>query len=89
MMKLLLTAFVLLLPSLALARPPFIGGSCPHGFSRRGTFCVDAHAAIPFPLPPNATCARGWTLSGSYCVPRAGAHAAIPFPLPRQPQNDW
>jgi len=68
-----------LLPLLALTQPlpqpmpPGPGGSCPHGYSRSGSFCVPRQGAQDaIPLPPNATCPHGWLRSGSFCL-RSGS----------------
>src|SRR5262249_40700419 len=53
---------VALLPALALAqplpqpKPPGPGGSCPHGYSASGSFCVPrAGAPDAIPFPPNGS----------------------------------
>jgi hypothetical protein len=75
--KLIATVTVALLPSLALAqalpKPTGPGGSCPHGYTSTGSFCVPREGAQDaIPLPPNGTCPHGWTRSGSYCL-RSGS----------------
>jgi hypothetical protein len=78
-MKLTTIVIVLLLPSFALAqplpqpKPSGPGGSCPHGYTSSGTFCVPREGAQDaVPLPSNGTCPHGWTRSGSYCL-RSGS----------------
>jgi hypothetical protein len=62
-----LTTIIALLPSLALARPlpqhkPLgPGGSCPHGYSSLGSFCMPGEGAQDaIPLPPNGTCPHSY-----------------------------
>jgi hypothetical protein len=53
-------------------RPP-VGGSCPHGYTSSGSYCVPGQGAQDaIPKPPNGTCPWGWTSSGSYCL-RSGS----------------
>ena len=50
-------------------KPPGPGGSCPHGYTSSGSFCVpSAGAQDAIAKPPNGTCPWGWTASGSYCL---------------------
>jgi hypothetical protein len=76
-MKLTTIMIALLAPTLALAeplpqpKPPGPGGSCPHGYTSSGSFCVPskgAQDAIPKPPGPGGTCPWGWTSSGSFCL---------------------
>jgi hypothetical protein len=74
-MKLLLISVLTLVPALAAAQalpqplPPGPGGSCGHGWTRSGSFCVPrAGAQDAIPLPPNGNCPWGWTRSGSFCL---------------------
>jgi hypothetical protein len=54
---------------LPLPVPTGPGGSCAHGWSRSGSFCVPrAGAQDAIPLPANGTCPFGWTRSGSFCL---------------------
>jgi hypothetical protein len=54
-------------------KPPGPGGSCPHGYTSSGSFCVPAQGAQDaVPKPPNGTCPWGWTSSGSFCL-RSGS----------------
>jgi hypothetical protein len=54
-------------------KPQGPGGSCPHGYTLSGLFCVPAqHAQDAIAKPPNGTCPFGWTSSGSYCL-RSGS----------------
>jgi hypothetical protein len=78
-MKLITTAIMVLLPTLALAqplpvpRPQGPGGSCGHGYTTSGSFCVpSAGAQDAVPKPPGGSCGHGWTASGSYCL-RSGS----------------
>ena len=69
----LVAALILLAVAAAHAGPlpvpmPERGGSCPHGFSHSGGFCVPragAQDAIP---QRNGSCPHGWTASGSFCL---------------------
>jgi hypothetical protein len=69
---------IALVPSLALAlqpvpKPSGPGGSCPHGYTASGSFCVPSQGAQEaIPLPPNGSCPHGWTRSGSFCL-RSGS----------------
>ena len=76
-MKGFIIVAAILLPSLAVAqplpqpKPP--SGTCPHGFSASGSFCVPRQGAQDaVPLPPNANCPFGWTRSGEFCL-RSGS----------------
>lgn len=65
-------ASLLSLPALAEPlpepKPAGPGGSCPHGWSASGSFCVPRQGAQDaVPLPPNGACPHGWTRSGSFC----------------------
>jgi hypothetical protein len=60
--------------SLCPSLPRGPGGSCTHGYSRSGSFCLPrAGAQDAIPLPPNGTCPHGWTRSGSFCLRSAVA----------------
>jgi hypothetical protein len=49
------------------------GGSCPHGYTSSGSFCVPAQGAQDaVAKPTSGSCPLGWTASGSYCV-RSGS----------------
>jgi hypothetical protein len=53
---------------LPVQRPP-VAGSCPHGYTTSGSFCVPSQGAQDaVAKPPNGTCPWGWTSSGSYCL---------------------
>jgi hypothetical protein len=66
---LLLIAVAALAEPLPLPKPPGPGGSCPHGYTSSGSFCVPAqHAQDAVAKPPGGTCPWGWTSSGSYCL---------------------
>jgi hypothetical protein len=44
-------------------------GSCPHGWTSSGSYCVPgAGAQDAIPKPANGTCPWGWIASGSYCL---------------------
>jgi hypothetical protein len=50
-------------------KPPGRGGSCPHGYTSSGSYCVPSQGAQDaVPKPPNGTCPWGWTSSGSFCL---------------------
>jgi hypothetical protein len=50
-------------------RPAGPGGSCPHGYTSSGSFCVPSQGAQDaVPKPPSGSCPWGWTASGSYCL---------------------
>ena len=52
--------------------PP--SGSCSHGYSASGSFCVPRQGAQEaVPLSPNGSCPRGWTRSGNFCL-RSGSN---------------
>ena len=54
-------------------KPTGPGGSCPHGYTSSGSFCVpSAGAQDAIAKPENGTCPWGWTSSGSYCL-RSGS----------------
>jgi hypothetical protein len=66
-MRTLVALAIAALLSSALAQPfpqpmsPGPGGSCAHGWSRSGSFCVPRQGAQDaIPLPPNSTCPHGW-----------------------------
>lgn len=75
-MKLITAIIATLAPSMALAQPmpqPFLSGSCPHGYTRSGSYCVPREGAQEaIPLPPNGTCPWSWMRSGSYCLRGGG-----------------
>ena len=60
--------------SAALAEPvPNRGGSCPHGYTASGGYCVPSHGASDaIPKPPSGNCPWGWLASGNACV-RSGS----------------
>jgi hypothetical protein len=50
-------------------KPPGPGGSCAHGWTSSGSYCVpSAGAQDAIAKPPGASCPHGWTSSGSYCL---------------------
>jgi hypothetical protein len=75
-MKITATAALLLIATapalgepLRLPKPSGPGGSCPHGWTSSGSYCVPSqHAQDAIAKPPNGTCPWGWTSSGSYCL---------------------
>ena len=77
-MRMLVANIIVLLASFAVAQQPVPkpagpGGSCPHGYSASGSFCVPrAGAQDAIPLPPDGTCPHSWLRSGSFCL-RSGS----------------
>jgi hypothetical protein len=68
-----LSARAALADPLPVAKPPGPGGSCPHGYTSSGSFCVPSQSAQDaIAKPPGGTCPWGWTSSGSYCL-RSGS----------------
>ena len=74
-MKAAIVIIALLLPTAArgeplpVPKPPGPGGSCPHGYTSSGSFCVPSQGAQDaIAKPPGGTCPFGWTSSGSYCL---------------------
>jgi hypothetical protein len=58
---------------LPVPKPAGPGGSCPHGYTTSGSFCVPSQGAQDaIAKPANGTCPFGWTASGSYCL-RSGS----------------
>jgi hypothetical protein len=54
-------------------KPAGPAGSCPHGYTTSGSFCVpSAGAQDAIAKPANGTCPFGWTASGSHCL-RSGS----------------
>jgi hypothetical protein len=50
-------------------RPQGPGGSCPHGWTSSGSFCVPSQGAQDaIAKPASGTCPSGWTASGSYLL---------------------
>jgi hypothetical protein len=44
-------------------KPPGPGGSCPHGYTSSGSYCVPSQGAQDaVPKPANGTCPWGWTV---------------------------
>jgi hypothetical protein len=78
-MKLIIATIIALLPSLALAqplpqpRPP--SGSCPHGYSSSGSFCVPRQGAQEaIPLPRTAPAQRAGPVAAAIaCAVAVGA----------------
>jgi hypothetical protein len=74
MVKLISVAFVLFVAATdARAEPlpvpmPERGGSCPHGFTQSGGFCVPSAGAQDAIPQRNGNCPHGWTASGSFCL---------------------
>ena len=73
MVRLVIATFVLLTASAAFAEPlpvpmPERGGSCPHGFTHSGGFCVPSAGAQDAIPQRNGSCPHGWTASGSFCL---------------------
>lgn len=73
-----IVALVLLGTGFAVAQPlpqprPLGPGSCPHGYTSSGTYCVPAQGAQDsIPKPRNGVCPHGWTASGDFCL-RSGS----------------
>jgi hypothetical protein len=68
-----LCATAALAEPLPVPKPGGPGGSCPHGYTSSGSFCVPSQGAQDaIPKPPNGTCPWGWTSSGSFCL-RSGS----------------
>jgi hypothetical protein len=58
---------------LPVPKPPGPVGSCPHGYTSSGSYCVPSQGAQDaVPKPPNGACPWGWTSSGSFCL-RSGS----------------
>jgi hypothetical protein len=58
---------------LPLPKPAGPGGSCPHGWTSSGSYCVPAQSAQDaLPKSANGTCSWGCTVSSSYCL-RSGS----------------
>jgi len=54
--------------ALPLPKPP-VAGSCPHGWTASGSYCLPSQGAQDaIAKPPNGSCPWGWTSSGSYCL---------------------
>jgi hypothetical protein len=74
MVKLVSVAFVLFAAATAAHAEPFPvpmperGGSCPHGFTQSGGFCVPSAGAQDAIPQRNGSCPHGWTASGSFCL---------------------
>jgi hypothetical protein len=50
-------------------KPQGPGGSCPHGYTSSGSYCVpSAGASDAIPKLPGGTCPWGWLASGSFCL---------------------
>jgi hypothetical protein len=51
---------------LPVAKSPGPGGSCPHGYTSPGSYCVPGQGASDaIAKPANGTCPWGWIASGS------------------------
>jgi hypothetical protein len=63
---------------LPVPKPPRPGGSCPHGYTTSGSFCVpSAGAQDAISKPPNGgSCPWGWLASGSFCLRSGPGRAA-------------
>jgi hypothetical protein len=69
------TAFAQVLPQPKVGVP---SGSCPHGYTSSGAFCIPSQGAQQaVPLPLNGSCPWGWLRSGSYCLGRIDTRPAI------------
>jgi hypothetical protein len=74
----LIAGIVVLLPSLALAHQPLPqpkpagpGGSCPHGYTASGSFCVRVRAPGCDPVAAELHLSA-WTRSGSFSLRSGG-----------------
>jgi hypothetical protein len=68
-----LTASVAAAEPLPVPKPTGPGGSCPHGYTSSGSFCVPSQGAQDaVPKPANGSCPWGWMSSGSFCL-RSGS----------------
>jgi hypothetical protein len=68
-----IVAFMLAAPAIAdplpVPKPVGPGGSCPHGYTSSGSYCVPSQGASDaVPKSPSGTCPWGWISSGSYCL---------------------
>jgi hypothetical protein len=65
-------------------KPPGPGGSCPHGYTSSGSYCVPSQgAADAIAKPPNGTCPWGLDFVGGFAValricPSARASKRLP-----------
>jgi hypothetical protein len=58
--------------------PPGPGGSCAHGWSRSGSFCVTrAGAQDAIPLPPNVTCRATFVPTPCHDVATPAANVSL------------
>jgi hypothetical protein len=58
---------------LPVAKPAGPGGSCPHGYTSSGSYCVPSQGAQDaVAKSPSGNCPWGWTASGSFCL-RSGS----------------
>ena len=54
---------------LPVPKPLGPGGSCPHGYTSSGSFCVPSQGASDaLAKPPNGACPWEWIASGSFCL---------------------
>ena len=54
---------------LPVPKPRELGGSCPHGYTTSGSFCIPSQGAQDaIAKPSSGICPSGWTASGSYCL---------------------
>jgi hypothetical protein len=66
---LVLSILPVLAQPLPVPKPSGQGGSCPHGYTSSGSFCVPgAGVQDAIAKPPNGTCPWHWIASGSYCL---------------------
>jgi hypothetical protein len=64
-----LFASTVLAQTLPQPKPGSPGGSCPHGYTTSGAFCMPMRGAQDaIPKPPNGSCPWGWLASSSYCL---------------------
>jgi hypothetical protein len=69
----MLFATAALAEPLPVPKPSGPGGSCPHGYTSSGSYCVPSQGAQDaVAKPAKGSCPWGWLASGSYCL-RSGS----------------
>jgi hypothetical protein len=79
MMRLTVAVIALLLSSFALTQQPVPksagpGGSCPHGYTASGSFCVPSWCAGRDSVATKRQLPACWTRSGSFCLGSGNNH---------------